>query len=218
MIQELYPTEVTKEDRAAGFKLIEMDDPGPYHGEPPKLKVVVCQVGPFDRVIKMFGERGKPSYLVQRFGVSGGQRNEPRAKPEWKPTQWGSSKPHLAVEEARQHLRDEPEVPIIRRMQARVISSELGEGVLTIEGSKSSFTPKEEPNRQYDPGGLKTGDIERANGEKYSKEFLSWVDDEYIKTFQARQQGLPVWLFGKSWETDSLLRRLDDQEPPARIN
>ena len=74
----LYPTDLSEEERQAGFSIRSVNDPHGHYRDalslhqalvPPKLiPAVVCYVGPSDRVIKKQSADGTINYRGQRYG------------------------------------------------------------------------------------------------------------------------------------------------------
>ena len=103
------------------------------------------------------------------------------------------------------------------RLEGKVQNSILGRGSLIVDGDRSYFQPDSKMSPKYSPGGAATGIIDKILDEDYSLEFLRWVEDDYIESWQARKSNGLVWWFSDSWMTDYIHRGITDQDGPAQV-
>lgn len=95
----VYPTDLLPEEEAAGFKLVEIENPeAHYHGKPKKVWAIVFQVDRSYRVVKTANPSARGYfYNLEMFSVFLQMQNQP---PEWHPVKFdGNGAPPALVTE-----------------------------------------------------------------------------------------------------------------------
>lgn len=98
MSGSLYPSDITDDERLAGFVVAEITNPdGHYAFSPQTIRAVIYPVDESHRLIKMLSPWGQVSYKLQVYGRFNFQRTDERN--DWAPCGEGADlDPQAAVE------------------------------------------------------------------------------------------------------------------------
>jgi hypothetical protein len=104
---DLFPSDITPEEIAAGFSVQEIDNPsGHYAFSPPTIQAVVFPLEPSDRIVKMWNPvHNHVEYKRQRYGTWAWDKT---GQPEWLP--FGDTTdydPNDAILKARAGVQDD---------------------------------------------------------------------------------------------------------------
>lgn len=102
-VRDLFPPELTDQEKAAGYQVAEIENPlGHFQGHDRKIKAVIINLGPSERVVKVVGGGGRIGYVYQIYGVYQDLNND---RPDWKPAGYLVPDPEKAVIHAREWIR-----------------------------------------------------------------------------------------------------------------